>query len=441
MRYTLIILILFSFVGSLFSYSIWEGQIGNMIMQHDTRSVSMAGTGVAGSTNLLGLSANPANPVLMKKGFAFQYSFGLMHDIEKRSLPMYNFFSSYIDDATYASNSNLFDEHAAAMGYNFGLSDAMKMSIVASFRPMVSFDCNYDEQVRGDSSSDNNSYPALFANNRIEGKGKIDAAGLTAGITIPLGFTNLALGATYDYYWGSNTNEKRVNWTERAISNTGLGVLQDTLYKTHADYKGNGVSFGLNSTIGERLQIGAMYKTKVSLDTEADFTNQYGTSITHADIQNVDDYIIPSDLRVGFAFYPQNISKTSFYFDANTIFWSDVDSKLDDVTNYAIGIEHIIGRAVPMRFGFRYDSSPLDKEISLPVFTAGTGFPIATNLTMDLALEYSTRSYEALDLFHDGFYNHTGLFQYIKPTDRGWDNPDTVDESFTKIQASLQYQW
>nr|HPK40408.1 hypothetical protein [Candidatus Cloacimonadota bacterium] len=73
--------------------------------------------------------------------------------------------------------------------------------------------------------------------------------------------------------------------------------------------------------------------------------------------------------------------------------------------------------------------------------SAGTAFPIAKNLVLNISGEFSTRTYECLDLFHDSFYDHNGLWRTIKPKDRGWENPDKVEEQFLKVQTNLSYTW
>jgi long-subunit fatty acid transport protein len=128
-----------------------------------------------------------------------------------------------------------------------------------------------------------------------------------------------------------------------------------------------------------------------------------------------------------------------------------VNDFYENSMRYAFGVEHIVGNALPLRIGFRYETSPLDKSIALPTFTMGTGFDILDNLHLDLSGEFSNRNYTALDLFPDSYYDDTQyteavdytstIWSYAVPTDRGWDNPDKVEETFVKVMTTLSFHW
>ena len=96
----------------LFSYSLLERESGNLIQNPDARSSAMGGAAVAGGNRLFDAFVNPANLGMMKAGFGMQTSISIMKNDDNRSLPMYNFFDGYIDDATYASNEIYFSEYS-----------------------------------------------------------------------------------------------------------------------------------------------------------------------------------------------------------------------------------------------------------------------------------------------------------------------------------------
>jgi len=61
--------------------------------------------------------------------------------------------------------------------------------------------------------------------------------------------------------------------------------------------------------------------------------------------------------------------------------------------------------------------------------------------TVDLGAKLARRDYDALDLFMDSYYDHAGLWQDIQPADRGWANPDSVEETFIEVKTSVSYNW
>ncbi len=83
----------------------------------------------------------------------------------------------------------------------------------------------------------------------------------------------------------------------------------------------------------------------------------------------------------------------------------------------------------------------LDKTVTIPTISAGTQLNLTEKISLALSGEFSTRTYDTLDLFPDSFYNVANLWNSITPTDRGWENPDRVEERFFKLQTSLTYNW
>ncbi len=106
-RYLFLMLVLMM-INNLFSYSILERVTGNYIGNVDPRSTAMGSAATSGGNTLFDVVINPANLGLLPDGFGFQFSYDLMTDSDNRSLPMYNSFDAYVDDATYASNINTF---------------------------------------------------------------------------------------------------------------------------------------------------------------------------------------------------------------------------------------------------------------------------------------------------------------------------------------------
>lgn len=417
----------------MFAYSLYDYNFGNTVNTPDARSRAMGGTGVAGGYNLFDATLNPANISLLNHEVNAAFALNFMKNTEDRSLPMFNFFDSYIDNSTYSNNSNIYPETSFGLSYNYAINN-FAVSAAAMFRPYINFDATYEEQVRNDANSDANTYPPIIANNYMDGSGAINAYSfIVSGAYNFTDLNKLALALEVADLNGSQHQKTRIVWTEFAQNKVGTGILPDSLYKASKDFQGLMIKLGTNYVLNERVTLGLAFQTKTELDVE--------TTVNSVDINNYPKYIIPSSLKAGVTFQPRNPYKTVFQFDVERINYSEVNKFFDDSYSVFLGVEHYVGKAVPLRVGFRHESSMLDNSVTIPTISAGTGFPITKNLSMNISGEFSTRTYDCLDLFRDGYYNYADLWSSITPTDRGWENPDRVDEQFFKVQSNLCFTW
>lgn len=446
-KYIVIILVLS--ITQLFSYSILDRYNGNYIDNIDARSSAMGGASVAGGYNLFDSVVNPANITFLDENIGAQIGFGVIKDDDNRSYPMYNFFDGYIEGATYVTNVNYFSNFSGGLYYRHNLEN-VAISAGLIYRPWVSFDSNYEEQVRNDEGSDFDNYPPIVAKNFIEGEGAINSLGLNLGFNF---MQKYSLGLEISSLNGDYTLERRIIWSEYAQQNS--PNLVDEIIEYERDYEAITFKIGALAEVNNRFVFGASYAPKVEFDDKAEIEN---VSMMDSSYAVTEEYyltseealIYPSKIRIGLNYLPRNIFKTYFNADIEIVNWGDVNDLFDTELNYYVGVEHRVNKMIPLRIGFKYiseyyldtsDEFIYAKKMSWPAFTAGTGFNILDNFVVDLALEYGTREYEALDLFMDGTYNQPGLWDYIVPEDRGWENPDAVKESILKLQTSISYKW
>ncbi len=434
-------------IGQLFSYSLLERNNGNIIWNNDARSAGMGNTGIVGGFRLFDTNLNPANISLQKGKFGTQIGVNLVQDNESRSLPIFNFFDSYTADATYSSNINIYDHYSFASFYKFSLKN-MNISTALSYRPLVDYNTNYVEEVRNDDSSNLGAYPPIIAKNYIDGSGLLSQISFTNGLNYDLNkkfLKSFSFGFSASYLTGNSKDIRRIEWTDAALALVNPDTLLNSYHKMKKDYTGYKFDLGLTAKISDRFSFGLSLTPKTTLSVDGNFD---GAEIN-------DDEYLPSRINLGIQYLPRNIMKTVFNAEINFTNWSDVNSKYNNTVSYAIGLEHLLYYSLPLRLGFRYDtvnylstytnsdneSVTSNDEINIPTFTAGTGFKLMKNMNLDLSVQYSNRSYDALDLFPDGYYNHANLWNYIQPTNRGWENPDTVTENFVKLFTSITYKW
>ncbi|MDA3813282.1 MAG: hypothetical protein PF570_03420 [Candidatus Cloacimonetes bacterium] len=487
MKKTLLILTLIIFISALYSYSILEKEIGNIIGNFDPHSAAMGSAVGAGGFRLLDSMVNPANITGLKNGFGFQGTSSFLIDSDNRSLSMYNSFEAYSGEAVYASNVNIFSDFAGGIYYKKTISD-YQLAAALQYRPQVSFKADYFEQVRNDRNSDDNGYPPKIAQNSIESKGGINAFAFQTAFK----YKNIAsIGLEIAQLIGDSEMERSVIWTPEAIDAINDTVLYNHINTLERKFSAIQFKIGANVYISQRFDFGFSFTPKVehvvtgnasqyfleAPKVEPDSTDninwvnvedavfvytKYDSSGTAIDSLTYADYILPMNARIGFSYKPRNIMRTVMNCDVEYVKWSDTNPLYDDIINYYIGVEHILKNSIPFRFGFNYTTSyglyedsgfVFANEITTPTFTAGTGFTILDKFTFDISLEYSNRQYEALDLFGDSYYwddNHAydDLWEnsyYIDENggiqDRGWENPDTINETFINLKSAISFTW
>jgi hypothetical protein len=464
---------------NLFSWSISDAYLGNNVPAFGTRNFSMGNTGVFDMNSPLSMVLNPANISLLESRTGFEGMYLMTRNEDNRSFPLYNSFDAYLDDATYSSNINLFHN------IGFGVSDNWRFGnfvtgMGVSYTPVQSFDAYYQEQVRNNRNSDNDTYPEIIANNRIEGDGSLNALGISwaGGIILPLDL-QAHIGVSYNIINGKSDFEKSIRWTdwsiEQSVNHPSLNanVLPDSVFSTTSEMQGNQIKIGGNIQVNNRLGIGMSYSTKSEFDRDTDASlwyAPYGDTTAAWVLGSVKDtYILPSRIRFGFNYQPRNIMRTHFNAEVEYVSWTDVNEQFENSWDLHVGVEHSVTNRIPLRVGFQSTTEWISlpnysvlvndlpalssSKVITPAVTAGSSVQLAKNVVLDFGLSFSWREYQALDMFGDKYYDdtiytHLGSTNYIlwpnyhiALVNRGWENPDKVRESFMQLGTGLTWTW
>ncbi len=468
---------------SLFSYSLTDSAFGNRILSFDARSMAMGNTGMTIGARPMNANLNPAVAAMLNAKFAAELSLGSTQLEETRSLPFYNSFDNYIADAVYASNTHGFDDYAGTVmtTTHFGSGTcALGLEVM----PIVDFSSKYREEVRNNRNSDNDTYPEIIAKNFITNKGKMNSTGINFAYMIESDMSKMSFGFKYASLTGNNEQETKIRWSDWAIrtviastsniANPGHNLLPDYTKSISRNFNGSQLQFGWLGQWTERFTLGFRYtsKSELSVTSKFDsFKDIYGendipvqVAKTYEDSLALQGYTMPSSFRMGLSYTPRNILRTNFNAEVEIVNWYETDEHFDhNVLNYSVGIEHGITGRFPLRAGFSTettfqtisdDYTVYANKIITPSFSAGTGYSISNKVYFDFAVSYSFRTYEALDLFQDTYYNdklyNPGSAAYlvwmnsshpITLADRGWENPDAIRETFVKVLASITYTW
>ncbi len=455
-------MIMFAVISSLNSYSILDRINGNAVNNLDARTLSMGSASVVGGKNLFDTLINPANLSNLESKFGFALSGKYLMNTDNRSLPMYNSFDGYSGDGTYVSNVNIFADYAFGAFYQKTLS-VIDLGVAVLHHPFVNFDSDYFEQVRNNQNSDDNSYPPIIAKNFILGSGEIQATSFVMSIKV---YELASFGFQFSKLTGDSELENKIIWSDEALNI--IPTLENTINYSDRNFEAFSTQFGADIQILNRISMGFSYSPKIEFDVTGSIFNgvdtlgvdstvfvytKYDTLGIPTDSLTFADYTIPTKFRVGLNYQPRNIMRTNFNLDLEIVKWSDANPLFDDVINYYLGVEHYLKHSIPIRVGFNYttefclsehESFTFASKLVSPSFSVGTGFEMLDKFTLNFGIELTNRQYEMLDLFMDSFYDYDELWanpQYLNFEDRGWENPDTVNETFLNLQTSIIYKW
>ncbi len=140
---------------------------------------------------------------------------------------------------------------------------------------------------------------------------------------------------------------------------------------------------------------------------------------------------------MGISFTPGPAEKTTVNFEmelhkaqsityAQTINGLDAfDYALEDYTIFHAGFEHWAAPTLPLRLGFSYEESPIDKALSITRFTFG-GSLLVDQFTFDLGASLMSVGYEYPDIFPKvSMANTPGM--------------ESVNESNTNLYLTVSY--
>lgn len=453
-------------LAGLSAWSLTDTYFGNKYGAWDARSYAMGSTGLFDDMRPLAISANPANLTLMGKKVGLGGSFFLNRNEDNRAVPLYNSFDNYTDDAVYASNANFYDNFAGG-GFAALPLGAFKLGLGAYHQPVLSYEGTFKEEIRNNRNTDNDGYPEKIANNAIVNTGTLNQTSGVLSFGYLLGdLMEVNLGVDFGLLNGKVEELKTIRWSQWAIDTVGdEGWLPDYTMSQNTDLEGSRLKAGASMRINNNFGVALTYNNKATLAR----TGEWSSVTTLAPgidggilLGTIDeDYILPTEIKVGLNYQPRNIMRTWFNIEAEYVMFSDVAEQYGDVINLYAGVEHHVKNRLPLRLGFEAvsgyqrivesDGAIIAKKILTPTLTAGSSIELAKNLALDLGFGYSWREYEALDMFGDTYYNdklYTGNStyllwpnQYISLVNRGWENPDKVRESNISLNTSLSFTW
>jgi len=328
---------------------------------------------------------------------------------EDRAFPYHDSFDGFVGYNTYAMNSNVYGSYALGAAKAFPGSGRFPNLALAGY-PLYDWNYDYLEEVRDESD-------ALIGKNIMEHRDGIYAVSLGAAEKV---IPWLDAGLSINYLKAGGYFEQRV------FGDTTIVHLRREL-----DADGFNLNLGVVAQILPRLRAGLVYRSQAQLDGTVEFS---GKSIANPDSSTKLELTYPQAVAMGVEFRPRNDLTTRLNFDIEFTQWSkfedasDETLEFDDVWEFSGGVEHQFFIGVPFRFGFRYQPSYHDEEITTTAVSFGTGFA-TQGFQIDFGGEIGTRTWRQMDLFPES------TFGGVERTEK-----DRVEESHLRAMISVGYR-
>ena len=397
-------LLVFVLASCAWSHTFLDLGLGSETFGGSARCLGMGEVSLLCEDTPFAVVQNPAT-LAMLEGPEVMVAYRFFSLEEDWSFPMHDSFDALLGYTTYSRNSNLY--HGGAVGVCSGpVSQAAGVGLGVAYLPAYDFRYDFHEEVRDRSTS---SVPSdkVIADAYLEGDGDIRSLSFGAGRSLLEG---LSAGVSLDYLFGdfdltgriTNVDTTKLHCWEGPGTETSDGF-------SSSDLDGIRYRIGMRYELHRRVEVAASMTSECTLDGKYTTTSKDGLL---AFLPRADDtgggfeLTYPASYKVGATFRPRNELLTVI--EANVTFteWSNAASEaldglnLDDTYRWNIGVEHVFYNGRPLRFGFAYAQSPVDKETGEAAVTIGSGIDVA-GFDVQFSGRVGWREYRHFDLFDD----------------------------------------
>lgn len=407
-------------MGSVSGQSYFNG-MGILTPQvYDSRS---GGMGLARTALAQGVWSPSGNPALLAstKGIGISASLILDQISEERGIEAIDQFNDVVTKNIYASNTNSFRKYAAAVGYG-----SKKFTLAYARVPIHDYGFKYSEEIRLSLSSSYYNRDPLAGYHTVEMGGQVIGNYIGAATQ----FGPFAFGASVIAY---SANELSIEKAVSVISSDDA-LAADTSYSYKTVHELEESSVGMN--LGVSYKFNDDFSFHYVMDKTGDLTFLSDGYIPYADSTvRYPEYLMadssqqftiskPAVHRIGIAFSPGQKQKTLAVFEleihkGQSITYSEAveglesfDYELEDTRIIHVGLEHWASPSLPVRMGYSYEESSMDKSLSLTRFTAG-GSLIHGPFQLDMSGQLSSVGYTYPDIFPPAGTSSTGTSESV----------------------------
>ena len=363
---------------------------GDQLPWYSAEINAMGGTGAA---MYRGGISNIYNPAFLTLETARRVDAGLALDqsSEDRFQPLFDSFDSYVTDVAIAANRN----HYWNTGFGFAarvLEGRVPATVGVSLTDRYPFSYKFSEVLRSPYIHNVATERDHILEDRL-----YEISGTLRQLSVGMGFElneRFSAGLAVHYAFGTRSVVTSVS-DEHIL----LGE-EDGSYRTDEEFDLSGVNttVGLRAQLNERVVVGLAWESQLKVDGDIATSSYVAATGLDTTMTREGDLRYPNVYRAGLTFMPRTDPRTTFSIEVEyKPFEEMADSRypgydnprnLADVTDVRVGLEHLFQNGMPIRFGFRYVDSYLDREISTGVFSAGVGVPAGPGM-MSASLELS----------------------------------------------------
>jgi hypothetical protein len=369
-----------------------DATLGTRPGAFSARGLSLGHTYLTDETGPASVMGNPATLTVQDQPWRFDVTGNLSRMKETRKYPFYDAFNAVQAWNNYAVNDHVYTRLNGGLAYKIPTSLVESFVVSGATYSAYDFDYTYHEEVRARYSS-GGIMDLKLGDNKLDIKGDMRTfsfgAAAKAKGPLAVGFSVNALTGKWDY-------TKGVYYTSPDSAN----LVQKMNYKPKDTPME--VNVGATYAIGERVSIGAR-----ALMPTGDFKFKFDGQNIHGDtsLAYSGDITVPypSHYAIGASYRPKSDARPVLLLEGEIHTYKDVSELYDNTFEIRAGAEQQIVPGAPVRIGFVYATSPLNKDRATTLFTAGLGFHLQ-KLTGDFGLEFGKLNYTNPDLFPNSLY-------------------------------------
>lgn len=356
------------------------------------KSLSLGRTFMVHQTGPAALMGNPASMTAQQSQWRIDISADVSRVKETRSYPFYDAFDGVLGYNNYAVNDHLYSKLDGGVSFRPKLETVESLVLSAGSYSAYRFDYRYHEEVR-DRYSSGGIQDRRLGENRLDIEGDLRSvsfgAAVKAKIPLSLGASLSLLGGEWSYLKGTYyTNPDSV----------------DKINRVEYAPEGSPAEFTIGAAyeISERVTVAGralMPTGDFEFEQEGTFSSAAGEETGSGNMT----ITYPSHYGLAVQYRPRNEFRPVLNLEGEIHTYSDIADGFDDTFELRAGIEQMVVPGSPVRVGFVYYTSPVEKERATTLFTAGVGF-ILDKLTGDFAIEVGKLNYTEVDLFPQALF-------------------------------------
>ena len=414
MHYKYLYIIFFSIM---FSQSFFNRILPGEVYEGDAKSMAIGNSSLTTSYGSGVIISNPAKILSFNESYMVDLNINFNSLSERRSIVFKDEWEESLGETDYVFNQNNAFNHSFGFLYQPSLKK-IKLGVGISSKPYLSFDYNYDEEVRGDS---NLADGIIGINDPVIGfhsyktKGTMDVQSVGFSFSFNDFLKNLTFGLGINRLKDSIINDSvklsvidsyydAMNLANITDFNNSYSISGDTFVSIGIDFK------MLNQLIlSASIQESALISDGTELDFFSNSISNYVGLPQFFDFENEElvftlngFYLnLPEKKNIGLLYTSKsNINMNLIFELTNRYFKHDVSvAGIDyDVNEYKIGFEYSPVNSYPIRAGLVYSESVFNAVSPKSILTLGTGIGFSKSITMDVALNYSTYNYKYYDI-------------------------------------------